>query len=427
MIEPDAFQRARTGLYIKFVLGIALIGVFTFAFEFLFVRPLMVGQVRESFIQELAIPMIDSALRECGWIGLEDSERPAAVAIESLSEEGARTPWFLPESEPYRIQVTSGAHQVNIGPVRGPAPPLTIFLLFVTLTSILTAVGSATLLALPLARRLRRLHRAFEAVGERGAITQIPVDSDDVVGQLGHGFNDMAERVARAMQDREELLQAVSHELGTPLARLRVLLALQHDAAPNDSRHLVAMTQELDELTALTHELVDYVQTDNDVPDYEACDLSDAVSAAVEEHRAWSQHEIDFEGVSDEVLVRVAARDVHRCVDNLLRNAERYASSKIMIRVTFDRDHVQLEVRDDGPGVPDEHRERIFEPFGRGEASRTRSAGGVGLGLAIVRRLLERAGGSVQVGDHPDGGAVFFVRWPRAHYTQNVDTPALLA
>ncbi|MEL6340069.1 MAG: ATP-binding protein, partial [Myxococcota bacterium] len=168
-------------------------------------------------------------------------------------------------------------------------------------------------------------------------------------------------------------------------------------------------------------------QTDNDVPEYEACDLSDAVSAAVDEHRAWSQHEIDFDGVSDEVLVRVPARDVHRCVDNLLRNAERYASSKIVIRVTLDRDEVQLAVRDDGPGVPGEHRERIFEPFGRGEASRTRSAGGVGLGLAIVRRLLERAGGSVRVDDHPDGGAVFVVRWPRALFPQAVDTPPVPA
>jgi len=116
--------------------------------------------------------------------------------------------------------------------------------------------------------------------------------------------------------------------------------------------------------------------------------------------------------VADDLVARAEPRLFARAVENLLRNALRYARERVVVSAWVTEGRLEVAVRDDGPGSPAEARERVFQPFGRLDRSRSRAEGGAGLGLAIARRIVERHGGSTGILDAPEGGAELRTRWP---------------
>lgn len=288
----------------------------------------------------------------------------------------------------------------------------------------LFALSSAALVAfvgvaLPIRRRLRRLEQAARSLASGDLGVRVADPSRDVIGVLGASFDRMAEALQRSLFEREQLLQAVSHELGTPLARMRFYVEALEGARDDELRHrrLADLDRALIEVDRLSVELASWVELDAGRGRAEAIDLVGLVRDVVADARLDASEAVTVraqlaEGVALEV--HGDTRQLHRALGNVVRNAVRYARTQVVVEGRVEGDGVRLEVRDDGPGIPAEHRERVFQPFTRVEASRSRSSGGMGLGLAIVSRIVRSHGGWTRIEDAPEGGALVVTWWPRS-------------
>jgi two-component system sensor histidine kinase RstB len=218
----------------------------------------------------------------------------------------------------------------------------------------------------------------------------------------------------------------VSHELRTPPARIRFALDLLAEAEDAGERqaHVRSIDEDLTEIDQLVDELLTYLRLETDAPPLEP-EVFDAVAVV----RALAgrtnglggglagERDIAVEVRASPGLEVLANRKYfRRAIENLLTNALRHARTRVRIEVTLmgDGDGVSVVVADDGAGVPADARERIFEPFASLDESRSKRLGGIGLGLAIVTRIMAWHGGRVTVGDADLGGALFTTWWPRA-------------
>ena len=283
--------------------------------------------------------------------------------------------------------------------------------------AVLVAVLGAAFVALPLSRRLRRLERATRrfAAGERSARADVP--GRDVVADLASSFNAMAGRIEALFRQREEMLQALAHEISTPLARMRFQLEAI-DSAPDDAARrpgLAALDRELTLLDGFSEELASWIEADGRRPDRGPVDLALVLSEIADQEslgRGVPRVEVDCpEGVA--LVVQADARQLQRATENVVRNALRYARRQVVLRARAVPEGVRVEVVDDGPGIPVEQRTRVLEPFARLESSRSRSHGGMGLGLAIAQRVVAAHGGTLEIKTADTGGAAIVFLWPR--------------
>lgn len=308
---------------------------------------------------------------------------------------------------------------VMMGPMLRPFHFELLHLLMV-MGIVLPIVGlTGFLLAAPVARRLRILEKAAIALGEGKLHARADINSSDAVGQLARRFNEMADRIQVLLEGQRHLLQAVSHELRTPISRvgfnLEILSTVKDDE--EKARRIAQIEEEINELNELVGELLLYTRFDSGTTRADKTEilLPSSLQEIVDRlERPRSDLVLEIEPTPDGDLKFLADR-VHfkRAIQNLLLNAMRYAHNKVSLRCYLAATEVVIEVDDDGPGISAAERERIFEPFIRVDDSRSRESGGVGLGLAIVRRILESHGGSVAATENPMHGARFITRWPR--------------
>ena len=275
----------------------------------------------------------------------------------------------------------------------------------------------AGLVALRVDRELNKVERASQALAD-GELSVRVDNQHGPSNELAATFNSMAERVERLIRSRDELVQAVSHELGSPLSRLRFHLELLENQSDDSQREerVNAMTRELDALDDLVAELLSYVQSDEleldrqvFEPSQVLSDLAELAGLEAPEHRLV---EVDVKLI-DNITVFADQRLFQRAIENVLRNAVRYAESKVLLELTQDDHQVWVAVHDDGPGIPEELREKVMAPFVRLDADRDRKTGGVGLGLAIVSRIMNRHDGRIAITSSPLGGATVATLWPR--------------
>ncbi|CAI8990166.1 two-component system, OmpR family, sensor kinase ParS [Pseudomonas sp. IT-P2] len=266
-------------------------------------------------------------------------------------------------------------------------------------------------------RDLEKLRLAAERFGDNDLSVRIQLSKRSNIRDLAGHFNLMAARIEGLIANQRELTNAVSHELRTPIARLSFeldQLKQQPDASQN--RELIAdMYADLGELEEMVSELLTYASLERGATvitreNIQAANWLDSVvgSVALEAEAAGVQLLIVDCRVDE---VRIEPRFMARAVINLLRNAIRYAEQRVEVSLVRIGDQYEVQVNDDGPGVPLDGREKIFEPFSRLDASRDRRTGGFGLGLALVRRVSQSHGGQVEVGDSSWGGASFRMTW----------------
>lgn len=266
-------------------------------------------------------------------------------------------------------------------------------------------------------RDLEKLRLAAERFGDNDLSVRIQLSKRSNIRDLAGHFNLMAARIEGLIANQRELTNAVSHELRTPIARLSFeldQLKQQPDASQN--RELIAdMYADLGELEEMVSELLTYASLERGATvitreNIQAANWLDSVvgSVALEAEAAGVQLLIVDCRVDE---VRIEPRFMARAVINLLRNAIRYAEQRVEVSLVRVGDQYEVQVNDDGPGVPLAGREKIFEPFSRLDASRDRRTGGFGLGLALVRRVSQSHGGQVEVGNSPWGGASFRMTW----------------
>ncbi len=288
-----------------------------------------------------------------------------------------------------------------------PLSALAIALVVLTLFSLLVTLS----ITRPLSRLRGAVHDLGQATYQQNSLAQL-ANRRDEFGVLATDFNRMGARLQSLIGSQRQLLRDVSHELRSPLARLRIALALAERASPEEREKLwPRLTRECDRLEALISEILVLARVDADNASAEDVDLNALLKTLQKDAQL---------GAPDQTVQLHAGADLHlkgwptmieRAVDNLLRNAQRFNPPGQAIELQAQRqgERILISVRDHGPGVDAEHLSQLGEPFYRAPGQ---TAQGHGLGLAIARRAAERHGGSLTLANHPQGGFVASIDLP---------------
>ena len=267
--------------------------------------------------------------------------------------------------------------------------------------TIVLALAVTQLLALGMTSPLRQMTEAARRMATGDYAVRVDDGAGDEVGQLAQAFNTMARELAGVDRQRRELVANVSHELRTPLAGLSAVLEnLVDGVGPRDPASLQVALDQATRMSRLVEDLLDLARVDAGKAPLtpEPFELATMLAEAVAEARTLGRAvEYDVRVVPSELVVCADPARLRQLVTNLLDNASRHSPAGGTVLVSaardVDRDLVRLEVQDQGPGVPAEDRERVFEPFGTLTA--TEGGGGTGLGLAIARWVTDLHGGSI--------------------------------
>jgi two-component system OmpR family sensor kinase len=261
---------------------------------------------------------------------------------------------------------------------------------------------------------LQSLSRVADEFGAGKLSARARMRPSSSIYPLAERIDHMADRIEDLLVSQKNLLHSVSHELRTPIARLEFALELL-DARANDPalrKRIAAMEGDVSELNTLVNELLGMARLDSgQALQRETVDIA-GLLRAVEDALPPGDAALSVVCARDAGTIEADPRLLGRALSNLLRNAQKYAAGTIRLSAGRTGARVTIAVEDDGPGIPAEERERIFEPFYRLDRSRDRATGGFGLGLSIVRKAVQLHGGSVHVEGSSLGGARFVVSLP---------------
>ncbi|MGO1063587.1 sensor histidine kinase BfmS [Acinetobacter lwoffii] len=280
-------------------------------------------------------------------------------------------------------------------------------------------------LLVPMQRKLREVSYALNKMKSGNMSLRLPVEGSDEMSTLASSYNNMSDHIQRLIEAQRELMRAVSHELRTPVARIRFGVEMMADEDDYDYRlqQVEQIDKDIEALNTLIDEIMTYAKLEQGMPsiEFEQIDLYDVLNQVAQETEALkTQKIIELHPMPVAVTVEAERRYLHRVIQNLVGNAIRYCDHKILISGGLDQDgQAYVCVEDDGPGIPEIDRARIFEAFARLDDSRTRASGGYGLGLSIVSRIAYWFGGTIQVDQSPTlGGARFTMTWPAQRYVK---------
>nr|WP_214287422.1 sensor histidine kinase BfmS [Acinetobacter pittii] len=320
-------------------------------------------------------------------------------------------------NQPTRVLVLGPVPMFNWMPLQLSAG-ITLFSLF------LLSLGVYGLI-LPLERKIRQVRYALNRMKSGDLSLRVPIEGSDEMANLASSYNNMSDHIQRLIEAQRELMRAVSHELRTPVARIRFgteMLAEEDDY--NHRMHQVDMIdKDIEALNTLIDEIMTYAKLEQGTPslDFDEITLFDVLDqVAVETEALKTQKEIELVAPPLYVKVDAERRYLHRVVQNLVGNAVRYCDNKVRITGGIHSDGMAFVcVEDDGAGIPEQDRKRVFEAFARLDDSRTRASGGYGLGLSIVSRIAYWFGGEIKVDESPAlGGARFIMTWPAKRFKQ---------
>ncbi|HYQ37321.1 MAG TPA: HAMP domain-containing sensor histidine kinase [Pseudomonas sp.] len=345
---------------------------------------------------------------------------PRAAAFEARQHNHKRLPWRR-LTEEYR---SPDSGQTYLLIYRIPYPELAAWhrdsLLWPLSALVIAGVVLgllSMLLTLSITRPLDRLRGAVHDLGQttyqQHSLARLARRRDEL-GTLARDFNRMGARLQDLIGSQRQLLRDVSHELRSPLARLRVALALAERAGDDERARLwPRLAQECDRLEALISEILVLARVDAETGQRQPVDLPALLGKLREDARLLApQQEIRL-AVEPGLRLSGWPELLERALDNLLRNALRFnpADQPLEIGARREGERLLLEVRDHGPGVAAEHLSKLGEPFFRAPGQ---SGAGHGLGLAIARRAAQRHGGQLVLANHPEGGFVARLELPSA-------------
>ncbi|OTG98400.1 two-component sensor histidine kinase [Acinetobacter sp. ANC 4654] len=280
-------------------------------------------------------------------------------------------------------------------------------------------------LLVPMQRRLREVNYALHRMKSGDMTLRLPVDGTDEMASLAINYNSMSDHIQRLIEAQRELMRAVSHELRTPVARIRFGMEMLAEEDDYDYRlqQVDMIDKDIEALNTLIDEIMTYAKLEQGTPslDFEKIVLFEVLDQVIVETEALkTQKEIELLPLPINLVVDAERRYLHRVVQNLVGNAVRYCDHKVIVSGGIDdAGMAYVQVEDDGAGVPEEERQRIFEAFARLDDSRTRASGGYGLGLSIVSRIAYWFGGKIAVDQSPIlGGARFTMSWPARRFNR---------
>lgn len=301
-------------------------------------------------------------------------------------------------------QLTARIPHLPRTPDRNPASPARML---AALAALVAGIGLLAWMAVRIATRpLSRLAEAARQIGEDPEHGRVPTDGPAEVTQAAGAFLQMQQRIREHIAERTRLLAAISHDLQTPITRLRLR------AEQVEDENLRGRIQtDLDDMQLLVREGLDYARSLESGEKPQALDVAALLESLSEDARelGW-----DVEcGTLAATRCIVRPQALRRALWNLIENGVKFGD-RLHITLQDDGTAARILLQDEGPGLPEQELERVFEPFYRTESSRSRATGGTGLGLAIARNLLRVQGGELTLSNAPEGGLLARVSLPRS-------------
>ncbi len=324
----------------------------------------------------------------------------------------AGVPMRLGEAQFYNtvvaaVQLDDGRWRV----MRSPHRPLITRFQQRTLTafglSALAVLPFAFLFARQLTKPIRRFAEAAEAVGADYAAPSVPIEGSTELRQAAEALSKMQTRLSETMAERTAMIGAIAHDLRTPLARI----AFRIEAAPDPVRD--AVMSDIDQMRAMVEASIAFIRHGHEMGERAPLDLHGLAGRVVADALSMGHH-VTLSG--DVGWVDGDAVAMERALQNIIDNAVTYAGSAEVLVASGDE--TVLTVADRGPGLDEHQLDDIFKPFNRGEPSRSRQTGGVGLGLAIARLIVTAHGGSISARNRPGGGLLLEARFPKGAPSQ---------
>lgn len=320
-------------------------------------------------------------------------------------------------------KLSNSSEVARLGPMGTYAPLLKLevgysFMLFVILAL------PVLIWLLNFQRKLNRLEAAATQLGQGDFSVRVSNKGSHRIGRLNHTFNRMAERIEQLIEGHKSLTNAVAHELRTPIARIRFELEMLNaeNSTPTVVPYIHGISEDVDELSKLVNELLSYARFDRETSQIrlDIHSLHELLAKLIDSRyleRNDKNITIEYDSQwcalnSDLQFLPFHPVYLERALSNIVSNAQKYTTSKILLSVKLTSEDCTIMVDDDGPGIPRSDRDELFEPFKRLDNSRTRSTGGYGLGLAIVKQIAQWHGGESWIEDSPMGGTRVLLRWP---------------
>ncbi len=277
-----------------------------------------------------------------------------------------------------------------------------LFVFWMIGTSCLVA-GIAVLFMRNQVRPIQRLAKAAELFGKGQDVTRFKPEGATEVRQAGSAFLQMKQRINRQIQQRTDMLAGVSHDLRTPLTRMKLQLAMLRNSP--DVENLQSDVAEMERMLEGYLAFARGEGTEQPAPVALGALLKDVVGQMTRDGGVIDLH------VEEDMELPLRREAIRRCLSNLIGNARSYGD-QVAIRAGRRGQHYEITIDDDGPGIPETEREEVFKPFFRRERSRNPSTGGIGLGLTIARDVVRNHGGDILLEDAPAGGLRARVRLP---------------
>jgi len=329
-------------------------------------------------------------------------DQVATIASARLGRRGVR--WSFRDDGPEMVIPLSGG-QVLFFSGRDPLPGPSTQALAAYLLALFVALSGVAWIAVGIAMRpLHRFAEAAAALGRDISTAPLPLGSLYEVRQITDTLNAMQARILRQIDERTQILAAITHDLQTPVTRMR----LRAETVPDEALR-ARMVSDLDGMAELIHESIHYARSAQLQEGRVTMDLQQLVESLVNEMSDVGMH-VSFEGMLHRPYYG-AVRAVQRALQNLVSNAIRYGGeARILLSETLHESVIR--VADSGPGIPEDLLETVFEPFFRVAGERNVERGGAGLGLAIARNLIRAHGGDISLRNRPDGGCEATMRLP---------------
>jgi two-component system osmolarity sensor histidine kinase EnvZ len=311
----------------------------------------------------------------------------------------------------YWVDLTIADHTLRFGFTHdriGASPPFA--LLTIAIAILILAIATALIIALRLSRPLAVLSAATSAVGRGEKQLALPETGPDELKALAGNFNQMSQEVAELLENRTTLLAGLSHDLRTPLTRMRLALELLPEKEADEL--CSGLHQDVDEMDHLLHETLRLARGVGHGEKLQQRDLAEIISEVVAGCR---QGNVPVKWAPGEPFTwSVPVTSLKRVLNNLLENAIRYGNNHpAAMELKQEKGSPVIRVLDRGPGIPEAMRSAVFRPFKRLENSRSTTTGGSGLGLAIVQQLCNAQGWEVSLQPRNGGGTVAVLRLKR--------------
>lgn len=311
-----------------------------------------------------------------------------------------------------RVAVPDGALEISVNRKSLTSPTTTIFILWMIGSSLLLTL-IAVLFLRNQVRPIVELARVAERLGLGQDVTAFKPRGASEVRRAGRAYLMMAERIRRQVQNRTEMLAGISHDLRTPLTRMKLELELDTQV-PEPTRK--ALGEDIDAMGRMIDEYLDFARGDAGEAMQEV-DLDALLRGVIGDYNR-RKRSVTYQG-EEGVILPLRPQAMTRLFTNLIDNALRYGGGKAWVTLEPSATFVRVKVVDKGPGIPEPLQEEVFKPFTRGEPSRNVQTGGAGLGLSIARAVAQSHGGDVMIENLKDSsgnvtGLEATLRLPRA-------------